>query len=290
MHTFLTSTAKTALTITLTGVMLSLWSVSNAAPSAQSTPPSMEKTDTTNVDTMSKVDPNMAAENHNKWGIVLQKYAKLDADGLVRFDYGALKASPTDMENLTAYIETLSKQKPSTFERKQAMSYWANLYNAVTVLVVVENYPVSSILKIRSGLRPGPWKRKLVTVEGEKLSLDNIEHDIMRPTYKTPLVHYMVNCASIGCPNLKPTPWSVKNFDAELDVAARAYINSPRGVYVKDGKVTASKIYKWFKEDFGDNPVGVLNHAREYADPELLSALEGKTKIKSYKYDWKINN
>jgi len=289
MLTLLKFVTKTALTLALFGGAVSLSSLSGATPSAQSNPSTLNTTDVTSLDKMNNIDPNKAEPLQNAWGAILKKYAKTDPEGLVRFNYEALKDSPQNMEKLVTYIDTLSAQKPSTFERKQAMSYWANLYNAVTVLVVVENYPVSSILKIRSGLRPGPWKRKLVTVEGKKLSLDNIEHDIMRPTYKTPLVHYMVNCASIGCPNLKPTPWSVENFDAELDIAARAYINSPRGVQIIDGKITASKIYKWFKEDFGGNQAGVLTHVREYADPALLSKLEGKTKIKSYVYDWKIN-
>jgi len=289
MLPFFKPAAKATLILTLLSVSLSLSSFSGATPSAQSSPSTLNTTDVTSVDKMNNIDPNKAEPLQDAWGVILKNYAKASPDGLVRFNYGALKASAQDMERLSEYIDTLSAQKPSSFERNQAMVYWANLYNAVTVLVVAENYPVSSILKIRSGLRPGPWKRKLVTVEGEKLSLDNIEHDIMRPTFKTPLVHYMVNCASIGCPNLKPTPWTTKNFDAELDIAARAYINSPRGVQVKDGKVTASKIYKWFKEDFGGNQTGVLAHAREYADPELLAKLEGKTKIKSYVYDWKIN-
>jgi len=289
--TFLTSMTQAGLALSLICGTLSLSSVSSADPAHPPTASSPHTSDNVaHVDKMDKIGADISVPLQNEWDTILQKYAQTDADNLVRFNYGGLKASSQDMQKLTAYIATLSAQKPSTFERKQGMAYWANLYNAVTVLVVAENYPVSSILKIRSGIRPGPWKRKLVTVEGEKLSLDNIEHDIMRPTYKTPLVHYLVNCASIGCPNLKPTPWRVENFDAELDVAARAYVNSPRGVQVIDGKVTASKIYKWYKEDFGGDPAGVLAHAREYADPELLAKLEGKTKIKSYKYDWKINN
>ena len=223
------------------------------------------------------------------WSQILTHYTSTDANGLVRFDYGALKASSADMTKLKAYISGLAKQKPSMMGRKQAMVYWANLYNALTVQVVAENYPVSSIKKIKSGVRAGPWKRKLVTVEGRVLSLDTIEHGIMRPTFKTPLVHYMVNCASIGCPNLKTTAWSAATLDEDLAAAAQAYINSPRGVKFTGERLQVSGIYKWFKKDFGGHEQGVLAHLLKYAQPELRAKLQNRQKIDKYAYDWNVN-
>ena len=240
-------------------------------------------------DQMSKKS-KMMAEKPNLWRNVLVNHTNEDANGLVRFDYASLKASPNDMAALTSYIDGLAAQKPSTFERKEAMAYWANLYNALTVRIVAENYPVKSIRKIKSGLLPGPWKRDLVTVEGEELSLDNIEHGIMRPTFKTPLVHYMVNCASIGCPNLKETPWDAKTLDADLEVAARAFVNSPNGVTLNSkGRLQASSIYKWFQKDFGGSQQGVLEHLAQYANEETAAILEGRTKIDKFEYDWGVN-
>ena len=169
------------------------------------------------------------------------------------------------------------------------MAYWANLYNALTVQIVTENYPVKSIRDIKSGWRAGPWKRDLVTVEGETLSLDNIEHDIMRPTYGTPLVHYMVNCASVGCPNLKETPWQAETLDADLDQAARAFINSPRGVNSNKGRLQVSSIYKWFDDDFGGSQQGVLNHLAQYADEDVAAKLLGRKKIDKFDYNWGVN-
>lgn len=223
------------------------------------------------------------------WRNVLVNHTNKDTDGLVRFDYAGLKAAPNDMDALTQYIDDLAAKKPSTFERKEAMAYWANLYNALTVRIVAENYPVKSIRKIKSGLLPGPWKKKLVTVEGEKLSLDNIEHDIMRPTFKTPLVHYMVNCASIGCPNLKETPWYAETLDQELDQAARAFVNSPRGVTSSKGRLQVSSIYKWFQKDFGGSQEGVIEHLSEYANENVAAKLVGRKKIDKFGYNWDIN-
>ncbi|MCF6219547.1 MAG: DUF547 domain-containing protein [Robiginitomaculum sp.] len=223
------------------------------------------------------------------WGDILTRYLHDGADGLTRFDYAALKASAGDTENLGKYIDHLASQKPSAMPPNDAIAYWANLYNALTVQVVAENYPVKSIRKIKSGYRAGPWKRDLVMVEGRELSLDNIEHDIMRPTYQTPMVHYMVNCASIGCPNLKITPWTSENLAATQEIAARAYINSPRGAKFSNGRLQVSSIYKWFKADFGGNTAGVLAHLRQYADADLLAQLEGRKKIDKYAYDWDVN-
>lgn len=222
------------------------------------------------------------------WDTILGRYTSKD-NGLTRFDYAGLKASADDMANLGAYIDFLASEKPSEMNRGEAMAYWANLYNALTVQVVAENYPVKSIRKIKSGFRAGPWKRKLVTVEGKQLSLDNIEHDIMRPTFNTPLVHYMVNCASVGCPNLNIEAWKSADLEAKLEMAARAYVNSPRGVRIEKGRLKVSSIYKWFDDDFGGNQAGVLAHLRQYANDDLLAKLDGRTKIDKYAYDWDVN-
>jgi len=233
--------------------------------------------------------PDTVISPQNYWAFVLDRYVDQNSDGLTQFDYAKLKDTPSDMDGLGAYIDHMAAQKPSAFSRDDAMAYWANLYNALTIQVVAQNYPVESIRKIKSGYRAGPWKRNLVIVEGNELSLDNIEHDILRPTYETPLVHYMVNCASVGCPNLKSTPWQGATLGADQEAAARAYINSPRGAKISDGQLQVSSIYKWFKADFGGDKAGVLAHLNQYADADLHAALKGRQKINKYTYDWDIN-
>ena len=102
------------------------------------------------------------------------------------------------------------------YNKKEQLAYWINLYNSLTIKVVLEHYPVKSIKEIKlSGIfKPGPWKKELVIIEGKKLSLDNIEHDILRPIWKDNRVHYAVNCASIGCPNLQNSAFTAKNSDS----------------------------------------------------------------------------
>jgi hypothetical protein len=128
-----------------------------------------------------------------------------------------------------------------------------------------------------------------VTVEGEALSLDDIEHGVMRPRFDAAMVHYAVNCASIGCPNLKATAWRAEGLQADLEAAARAYINHPRGVTVTQDGIVVSRIYRWFREDFGDSEDGVIAHLLTFADPQLAAQIEARPTIAGHAYDWSLN-
>lgn len=228
---------------------------------------------------------------------LLATYVRPGADGLNRVDYARWSASAEDRAALDRVVAGLAAERVSTLDRDRQFATWVNLYNAVTLKVILDRFPVRSIRQIRSrgtGLDPagfiGPWKEKRVTVEGRRLSLDDIEHDILRKAFKDPRVHYAVNCASVGCPNLKASAWRADTLDQDLDAAARAYVNHPRGVSVTaDGAVRVSSIYQWFKEDFGGTDAGVLAHLRRYASPELTAKLAGKTNISGGDYDWALN-
>ncbi len=227
---------------------------------------------------------------HSPWDSLLASYLSDHPDGVARFDYDALRSSDADTVALSNYIAALEAASPSTMSNDEAFAYWANLYNAVTVRLIVEEAPENSIRQIRP--RPwsiGPWGVDRVTVEREDLSLDNIEHDIMRPQFDAPLVHYAVNCASIGCPNLKATAWRPDTLQADLEAAARAYINHPRGVTVAEDGLVVSRIYRWFKEDFGDSDEGVIAHILQYAEPELAAAINANPRIDGHAYDWSLN-
>ena len=161
--------------------------------------------------------------------------------------------------------------------------------------IVLDKYPVKSIKDISLGgglvtlVTGGPWKAKIMKVGGQEISLDDIEHGVLRPVHKDPRVHYAVNCASFGCPNLGTEALTGAKLDAQLDAAAKAFVNHPRGIKVEDGKATASSIYTWFQKDFGGTDKGVLDHVRKYAGPELKAKLEKVTSIAGYDYDWSIN-
>lgn len=225
------------------------------------------------------------------WDGLLQKYVKTpDASGLARFDYAALRKATQDQAVLWDYITELESRDPGSMSAADATAYWANLYNAVTIKVVIDNYPVKSIKEIKSGaFSAGPWKKDLITVNGNKMSLDDVEHKTLRKQYPSPLIHYMVNCASVGCPNLKDGVWTADTLDADRDAAARSYVNSPRGAKITDKGLVVSSIYDWFEKDFGGNKAGVLAHLSEYAEGDLKAAIDGGAKISGYDYDWSLN-
>jgi hypothetical protein len=135
----------------------------------------------------------------------------------------------------------------------------------------------------------GPWRSRRVSVEGRRLSLDNIEHDTLRPLVRDPRVHYAVNCASIGCPNLQPRAWSDDTLEQDLDAAARAFVNHPRAARVANNSLRVSSIYEWFKADFGGSNAGVISHLRRFAEPALRDQLAGVTRITAHDYDWSLN-
>jgi hypothetical protein len=226
--------------------------------------------------------------DHAPWSALLAARLKRAEAGPNRFDY----AGVADIEKaaLAAYLERLAAVAVSRLARAEQRAYWINLYNALTVKVVLDRYPVDSIREIRSSLfSAGPWGLQLVAVEGVKLSLDDIEHRILRPIWRDPRTHYAVNCASVGCPSLQPEAYTAANMEALLERGAREYVNDPRGVEIVDGRLVVSSIYVWFKEDFGGDDAGVVAHLARYAAIELRARLQQVRRIDSHRYDWSLN-
>jgi len=228
--------------------------------------------------------------DHAAWDDFLQKYTTMGEDGVIRVPYA--NVSEADRASLQAYLEALAALPISGYSRGEQFAYWVNLYNALTVAVILDHYPVEGIrdIDISPGMfADGPWGKKLLQIEGEQVSLNDIEHRILRPIWQDPRIHYAVNCASIGCPNLYPEAYRVDNTERLLDNAARAYVNHPRGAMIEDEQLTVSKIYSWFIDDFAVDG-GVLSHMRRYAEPELLDALAGFESPTWYEYDWNLND
>ena len=202
------------------------------------------------------------------------------------------EVSQADHDALNTYIAKLEGIRASDLNRDEQLAFWINLYNAKTISVIVENYPTESIRAIKSNFLDfkGPWNDKSLTVEGVDLSLDNIENKIIRPVFNDARIHYAVNCAAIGCPNLREKAYQSDTLDTALEEQARAYINNPRGVFIKNDQVTASRIFLWYKGDFGENENEVLNHIRSYASPTLRQSLEGIEDIHRFEYDWSLND
>lgn len=226
--------------------------------------------------------------DHSAWDAILKKYTSTQ-DGVNLFAYG--KVSAADKASLKTYINQLKKVDPRNLNRKEAMAFWINVYNAVTVDVVLNHYPIKSIKDIKSGLfSSGPWKTEVFEIQGQNLSLDNIEHGILRPIYKDPRIHYAINCASYSCPNLDKKAFTAASLESQLNQGARDYINHTRAVqFTSDGDLELSSIWKWFKSDFGTSEDNILKHIKRYAQPSLKQKLNNFKGSISYEYGWDLN-
>ena len=229
--------------------------------------------------------------DHQPWDRFLKSYVVADhPSGIHKVRYAAV--SPPDRRLLQEYLDSLQSVAVSRLNRAEQQAYWINLYNALTVELILDHYPVASITRInptRALLTRGPWDAKLLRIEDTEVSLNDVEHRILRPIWRDPRVHYAVNCASLGCPNLQPEAYTAGNTERLLERGAREYVNHPRGARLERGRLVVSSIYNWFQEDFDGSLQGVLRHLATYAEPALLEALRGQERRISYDYDWALN-
>lgn len=265
--------------------LLACSAVANAAPKADLWP-RWQAHDATSTATVS----------YTEWDRLLGSYVVAGSDGVNRVAYSRFSAA--DKAALAAFVRRLEALPISRYAQPEQYAYWVNLYNAKTLQLVVERYPVSSIrdIKLGGGLAAqffgGPWARNVLLVEGQKLSLDDIEHRILRPIWRDARTHYAVNCASIGCPNLARQAYTPARMQAMLDEGARAYVNHSRGATVEGGKLVVSSIYRWFINDFGGNDAGILAHLRRYASADTLAMLAPFKSLgdNGDRYDWALND
>ncbi len=237
-------------------------------------------------------DPaSVQALDHQAWQDFLDTYLVQSPDGINRLPYG--RVSLLDKKRLAAYLRRLSQVLVFGLNRSRQQAFWINLYNALTVKVILDHYPVKSIFDINISpgwFARGPWAKKLIKVEGRKLSLDDIEHRILRPIWKDPRVHYSLNCASLGCPNLSSEAFTKGNLERLLEEGARDYINHLRGVHFAGEKLVVSSIFKWFASDFGADSKALVTHLKKYSEANLRKRLQAVTKISAYEYDWRLND
>lgn len=227
--------------------------------------------------------------DHQLWQNFLTRYVYTDATGvnLVRYD----QVSAVDKAKLQDYLTQLSNIPIANYNRNEQLAYWINLYNALTVMTILNHYPIKSIrsIKLSGAWHDGPWDAKLMSVNHTELSLNDIEHRIIRPIWNDPRTHYALNCASLGCPNLQMKVYTGATVDPMLTADARQFINSPRGVRINHGKLIISSIYDWYRIDFGTTSSAVIKHLQMYADPELAQQLQAFKQINGYQYNWQLN-
>ena len=234
--------------------------------------------------------------DHSAWQIFLEKYLVTNPlntessaiSGINRLRYAGV--SEKDRALLDNYLKNLEGTAVSSFSRPQQRAFWINLYNASTVNLILEHYPLETITNISfSFFSFGPWDEDLLSVEGVELSLNDVEHRILRPIWKDKRTHYALNCASLGCPNLLPQAFTYLNTESLLEQGARDYINHPRGVKIQGENLILSKIYEWYQADFGGNEEGVIKHLQRYSTNKKLKYLHADDLEIEYQYNWLLN-
>jgi hypothetical protein len=209
---------------------------------------------------------------------LLQKH--VDKQGNV--DYKGLK---TDEAKLDMYMEYLAATSPDkTWSVNKQKAFWINAYNAHTLKIILENYPLKSITKIKKKGKTA-WKIPFVKVGNKLYTLDHIEHKILRKNLFDPKIHVGVNCASISCPKLSNIAFTEKNIEAELTRLMNDFVNDPSKNKLSKKKVQISSIFDWFKEDFTKNN-SVIDYLNTFSEIEINS----NAKINYLKYDWSLNS
>jgi hypothetical protein len=222
-----------------------------------------------------------AVVDNSLYGELLKKYVR---DGKV--DYAGFK---TEEAKLDGYLKILENVGPGRLSRNEQFAFYANAYNAWTIKLILSGYPGVTSIKDLGSLIKSPWKKKIVRIDGEVISLDHVEHEILRPLYKDPRVHFAINCAAKSCPPLRPEPFSGNILDRQLDDSTRSFINNPKSYRLEDNELYVSRIFKWFSEDFNDDVFGFF---LKYAAGNLKKELEAKSErinVKYLQYDWSLN-
>ena len=222
--------------------------------------------------------------DHSLYADLLKKYVK---DGVV--DYQGFQQ---EEETLDRYLALLEQTDTNKLSRNEQFAFYINAYNAWTIKLILSGYPgIKSIWDLGSRILKwkSPFRKKIVRIEGGAISLDHLEHSIMRPRFKDPRTHFAVNCASKSCPTLIPEPYQGHILDQQLNASTRSFLNNPKRNRLEENTLYVSKIFKWFAEDFNKDVVGFFLVYLEGDTKEDLVARMEKIRVKYLDYDWSLN-
>jgi hypothetical protein len=195
-----------------------------------------------------------------------------------------------DKDKLEKYLDLLSNNAPDRqkWTKDQQLAYWINAYNAFTVKLIVDNYPVESIQdlhpKIKIPLVNTVWHIKFFKIGGEDANLDEIEHKILRKEFDEPRIHFAINCASFSCPPLLNEAFFPERIDTQLDKVAKSFINDTKRNKISPNQIEISKIFSWFKGDFTKKG-SLIDYLNKYSTVKI----NPKAKVSYLEYDWSLN-
>lgn len=214
--------------------------------------------------------------SHDKWAKMLNQY--VTENGNVNYD--GFKESESQLDQ---YLNHLKSNAPKdNWSKEHSMAYWINAYNAFTIKLILKNYPLKSIMEINSGKA---WDLQFIEIGGKKLSLNDIEHNILRKRYKDPRIHFAVNCASVSCPKLVNRPFLATTLQVQLESAAKQFVNNAKKNSISADKIQISKLFEWYSGDFTDGQ-SLIAYLNKYSKIKI----NPKAKISYMAYDWNLNS
>ena len=227
---------------------------------------------------------------HSKWNKVLNDHIKTQGHQTL-FQYKDLLKDPTLFNQYILEITSVSKDQYDLFTQKQKLAFLINCYNALTVKLIIDNYPVKSIKDLGSFFR-SPWTKRFFTFFGEHTHLDNIEHDMIRKWFDEPRIHFAVVCASLGCPTLAKDAFTESNLEDLLEKQSLNFLNDKNENRIENGKLYLSKIFKWYGDDF-EKKYGDFRRfiaPRMTNDPNIQKRIINKDMPTRWNdYDWNLN-
>lgn len=236
---------------------------------------------------------------YSGYGRLLQKHVHWLANGQAStVDYAALKSERTALAGELRLYSAVGKAEFEGWSRDQQMAFLINAYNAWTLELILTKYPGLKSIRDLGSLLASPWKKSFFPLWGETRSLDWLEHQQLRPRYRDPRVHFAVNCASIGCPALRPEPYLATSLNAQLNDQQRRFLSdrSRNRFNVANGTLNLSSIFKWYGEDFAAQGKGLegwlATQAQSLADNPADQAriASSNFKVEYQSYDWHLND
>jgi len=219
---------------------------------------------------------------HAEWDVLVKKH--VSKNGMVDYQ-GFLK----DKKQLQVYLDKLSANKPtSKWSKNEKMAFWINAYNAFTVKLILDHYPIKSIKDIKKGIPfvNSVWDITFIPMGKEKIDLNYIEHSILRKEFKDPRIHAAINCASFSCPLLRNEAYYASRLDEQLNDAMRRFVNDSQRNQLDKSNIKISKIFSWFAGDFKLNGSSVVDYLNKYAKKRV----QANARIDFLEYQWELND
>jgi len=213
--------------------------------------------------------------SHQIWNELLMKY--VDGNGVVNY-----KAMMNEKGKLESYLQLLDSNPPQdSWSRSEKIAYWINAYNACTVKLILDHYPVKSIRDIDNGK---PWSDAFISIGGKNYSLDNIEQDILRKQFNDPRIHFAINCASKSCPRLLNRSYTAAQLDEQLNAQAKDFLNDSSKNKITANNVQLSSIFDWYKDDFTKKGT-LIDFLNLYSSKKI----QPTATVTFLSYDWSLN-